>query len=116
MTIHHHIEGLAGLILAVQDLAQEIRVMNTRATCSVKVISEADQDNAPKERKRYKGVYTDEQSISSKVGRKVSRGELKQAADAVGVHYIQDETNHHVYVKNTVLDIVLKKLKEREEE
>lgn len=42
MTIKHHIEGLAGLILAVQDLVTEIRVMNTRATCPVEVIDGKD--------------------------------------------------------------------------
>ena len=42
MTIHHHIEGLAGLILAVQDLVQEVRIMNTRATCPVEVIDGKD--------------------------------------------------------------------------
>lgn len=42
MTIHHHIEGLAGLILAVQDLVKEVRIMNTRATCPVEVIDGKD--------------------------------------------------------------------------
>ena len=64
-----------------------------------------------KTRKRYRGTYTDEQSISSKVGRKVKRGELKEAAAAVGVACIQDETNHHVYIMNTCLDLVVDYLK-----
>ena len=42
MTIHHHIEGLAGLVLAVQDLVNEVRIMNTRATCPVEVIDGKD--------------------------------------------------------------------------
>ena len=67
-------------------------------------------------RKRYRGTYTDEQSISSKLGRRIKRGELKEAAKALGVQYIQDETNHHVYVRNTCLDIVLNHLKNAKEE
>ena len=64
-----------------------------------------------KTRKRYRGTYTDEQSISKRIGRKVTRGELKDAARAVGVAFIQDETNHHVYIMNSLLDIVIKQLK-----
>lgn len=65
----------------------------------------------PAPRKKYRGTYTDEQSISSRLGRKVKRSELKDAANELGVAFIQDETNHHVYVKNTCLDIVLNHLK-----
>lgn len=118
MKFNHHIEGLGGLILAVQELTEEIRIMNTRATCPVEVIDGKDPAvqkalNTPeaKPRKRYRGIYTDEQSVSSKVGRKVTRGELKDAAAAVGVACLQDETNHHVYVKNTCLSLVLDYLK-----
>ncbi len=118
MTIHHHIEGLGALILAVQDLVQEVRIMNTRATCPVEVIDGKDPAvqkalgiHGAKPRKRYRGTYTDEQSISSKVGRKVTRGDLKEAAAAVGVACLQDEKNHHVYIMNTCLDLVVDYLK-----
>lgn len=42
MTIHLHIEGLAGLVLAVQDLVKEVRITNTRATCPVEVLDGKD--------------------------------------------------------------------------
>ena len=42
MAIHIHIDGIPGLTLALQDLVEEIRVMNTRATCPVEVIDGAD--------------------------------------------------------------------------
>ena len=69
----------------------------------------------PAPRKQYRGTYTDEQSISSKLGRKVKRSELKDAATELGVAFIQDETNHHVYVKNTCLELVLNHLKNETE-
>lgn len=120
MTIHHivHVEGLNALTDLVQMIYEELNVMNTRATCPVEVIDGKDPAvqkalgiQEAKPRKRYRGTYTDEQSVSKKVCRKVTRGELKEAAAAVGVACIQDETNHHVYVKNTCLDLVVNYLK-----
>ena len=42
MTIHHivHVEGLGALTDLVQKIYEELNVMNTRATCPVKVIDE----------------------------------------------------------------------------
>ena len=115
-----HVEGLGALTDLVQMIYEELNVMNTSP---VEVIDGKDPavqkalglTTPPAPRKQYRGTYTDEQSISSKLGRKVKRSELKNAATELGVAFIQDETNHHVYVKNTCLELVLNHLKNESE-
>jgi hypothetical protein len=114
MTIHHivHVEGLNALTDLVQMIYEELNIINTRATCPVEVKDEQPAKET-KPRKRYKGTYTDEQSISKLVGRKVTREEVKDAANKLHVSSLQDETNHHVYILNTNLDLVVRYLKRK---
>lgn len=118
MTIHHivHVEGLSALTDLVQMIYEKLDAMKTPERREV--IDGSNQDvlkalglDPKKARKRYKGTYTDEQSISKMVGRKVTRGEVKDAARTLNVSSFQDETNHHVYILNTNLDLVVRYLR-----